>query len=81
MLCQLLKVGEWNSKIGLQMGDITWPGGVPTPPKGRPAKYHMRIVTLEEQPYVVYSDPDPQVGTCPPQSELCRIAPLNVTNQ
>jgi len=63
------------------MGDITWPGGEPTPPKGQPAKYHLKVVTLQERPYVVYSDPDPVFGTCPPQAERCRIAPLNVTQQ
>ena len=61
------------------MDDITWPGEVPTPPKGLPSKYHMRVVTLQEKPYVVYSDPDPRTGACPPQSNHCRVASLNDT--
>jgi len=75
------QIGEWKSKDGLQIGDITWPGMEPSPPKGRPAKYHIRVVTLQEKPYVVYSDPDTASGTCPPQSVLCRMAPQNKTGQ
>ncbi|ELU11683.1 hypothetical protein CAPTEDRAFT_179505 [Capitella teleta] len=73
------KIGTWNTEEGLEMNDITWPGESPTPPKGLPSKYHMRVVTLEEKPYVVYSDPDPRTGSCPPQSTICRVAPLNDT--
>ena len=75
------QIGKWNVREGLQMGDITWPEGEATPPKGRPAKYHLRVVTLQERPYVVYSDPDPVLGTCPPQADLCRIAPRNDTER
>ncbi|KAK2162487.1 hypothetical protein LSH36_97g01000, partial [Paralvinella palmiformis] len=46
--------------------------------KRRPAKYQLKVVTLQEQPYVVYSNPD-QAGQCPPQAKLCRIAPENET--
>ena len=73
------QIGAWNSEEGLQIGDITWPGMEPSPPKGRPAKYHLRVVTLQEKPYVVYSDTTR--GACPPQSVLCRMAPQNKTTQ
>ena len=63
---------------GLTINDITWPDDNPTPPEGRPAKYQLKVVTLQEQPYVVYSNPD-QAGQCPPQAKLCRIAPENET--
>lgn len=66
---------------GIHIDDITWPGDAATPPKGRPAKYHMKVVTLQERPYIMYSDPDPKTGTCPPQAASCRIAPLNETLQ
>ncbi len=52
---------------------------MPTPPKGRPSKYHLKVVTIRENPYVIYSDPDPKTGQCPVQATLCRIAPLNET--
>lgn len=64
---------------GLQIDDITWPGDTPTPPKGRPSKYHLKVVTIKESPYIIYSDPDPKTGQCPSQAAHCRIAPANET--
>ena len=61
------------------MEDIAWPGDVHTPPKGRPEKYQVKVVTLKEPPYVVYDNPDPRTGTCSPQAKLCRLVPLNET--
>ena len=74
-----VKVATWATDSGLTIDDVTWPGGLPSPPKGVPSKYHLKVVTLEEPPYVYYSNPDAETGTCPPQSELCRIAPENAT--
>ena len=51
------KVGSWNTEDGLQLRDIVWPGGLPVPPLGRPEKYHLNIVTLEEEPYVIMKKP------------------------
>ncbi|CAD5112542.1 DgyrCDS1753 [Dimorphilus gyrociliatus] len=72
-------VGEWKSGKEVEMYDITWPGNAPAPPIGRPEKYQVKVVTLKEDPYVIYSDPDPNTGTCPPMAVLCRIAAKNLT--
>lgn len=72
-------VGEWKSGKEVEMYDITWPGNAPAPPIGRPEKYQVKVVTLKEDPYVIYSDPDPNSGTCPPMAVLCRIAAKNLT--
>lgn len=77
--CALLQIGQWSMMAGMKIDDITWPGDDPTPPKGRPDKYHIKVVTIQEKPYVVHSDPD-KTGQCPAQAALCRIAPENVTN-
>lgn len=41
-----------------------WPGGLSNPPTGIPDKYHLRIVTLDEPPFVFVSDLDPTTGKC-----------------
>lgn len=73
------QIGEWSMMSGIKIDDITWPGDDPTPPKGRPDKYHIKVVTIPEKPYIVHSDPD-KSGHCPAQAALCRIAPENQTN-
>lgn len=55
------------------MEDVTWPGGATSPPRGRPEKSHIRIVTMQELPYVIYSELDQETKLCPPQSLKCRV--------
>ena len=75
------QIGQWESDGGITIDDIYWPENAATPPEGRPAKYKVKVVTLKELPYVIYNDPDPNTGKCPPQSKLCRVAPLNKTRE
>ena len=65
--------------MGIELDDITWPGDSALPPKGRPEKYHLKVVTLEEKPYVVYDEIDPQTQKCPPMAHLCRVGVINDT--
>ncbi|XP_029651610.1 glutamate receptor ionotropic, NMDA 2B-like [Octopus sinensis] len=48
-------VGKWDNN-GLKMHDIIWPGNSTSPPIGKPDRFFMRVVTLEEIPYVRYQD-------------------------
>ena len=75
------QIGSWSSDAEIQISDIFWPSDSPTPPSGRPAKYMLKVVTLDEDPYVKYSDPDPETGMCPPMSYKCRMQPENITNR
>ena len=36
-------VGEYRVHAGLSMQDLTWPGGVPSPPAGTPDKFHIKV--------------------------------------
>ena len=40
--------------MNIEMNDITWPGDTKSPPKGKPDRRHFKIVTLKEDPYVMY---------------------------
>ncbi|XP_074647823.1 glutamate receptor ionotropic, NMDA 2B-like isoform X2 [Tubulanus polymorphus] len=71
-------VGKWTDK-GLEMQDITWPGDRTTPPNWRPKRYHVKVITLKEAPYVNYANPDNVTGVCPPSAILCRVRPKNET--
>lgn len=55
------------------MEDIVWPGERAVPPSGKPTKFHIKIVTLEEQPFVIYKDAMSD-GSCPRRSIVVRIA-------
>lgn len=57
---------------GLVMQDIVWPGGSSIPPSGMPARAFLRIATLAEMPYVIYTQPGPQ-GQCSDHAVKCRI--------
>ena len=54
------------------MDDIVWPGLQHKPPLGKPAKYHLKVVTLEEPPFVIFKDPPPE-GACPQNSLIVRL--------
>ncbi|OQV24439.1 Glutamate receptor ionotropic, NMDA 2C [Hypsibius exemplaris] len=71
-------VGSWNTESGLQLRDIVWPGGQAVPPRGKPERYHLNIVTLQEDPYVIMKKPD-LTGHCESRSAKCRARPTNWT--
>ena len=66
-----LKVGRWM-RYGLVMDDIVWPGGAPIPPSGQPDRAFLKIGTLEEKPYVIYQEPNPD-GQCDEHAVRIRI--------
>lgn len=63
-----------NKKVKIE--DIVWPGLQPKPPLGRPSKFHLRIVTLEVHPFVIYKNIS-ETGECSSSSVLVRIAKEN----
>lgn len=51
---------------------MTWPGNQPSPPQGTPEKFHLKIVTLDEQPFIIPGELDPETEQCPGnQGTLC----------
>ncbi|VDN25075.1 unnamed protein product, partial [Gongylonema pulchrum] len=58
------KVGEFTNDE-LRMADIEWPGGKTNPPVDTADKFHLKIVTLNEPPFIIVSDVDPDTGSCP----------------
>lgn len=60
----------------LSIADIQWPGERSKPPPGKPVIYYLKVVTLEEHPFVMMKDPSSN-GQCPPGSVICRIGPEN----
>ncbi len=69
------QVGEYVNST-LRIADIQWPGDRSKPPPGKPVIYYLKVVTLQEQPFVMLKDPFPD-GKCQPGSVLCRIGPEN----
>uniref|UniRef100_A0A2C9JPY9 Ionotropic glutamate receptor C-terminal domain-containing protein n=1 Tax=Biomphalaria glabrata TaxID=6526 RepID=A0A2C9JPY9_BIOGL len=51
----LQKVATWNGH-NLTVTGIVWPGGASTPPKGKPEKYVLKVVTWAEDPHVIYTE-------------------------
>uniref|UniRef100_A0A1I8BYC2 PBPe domain-containing protein n=1 Tax=Meloidogyne hapla TaxID=6305 RepID=A0A1I8BYC2_MELHA len=47
------------------MADMEWPEGKANPPQGTPDKFHIKVVTLHEPPFVVVTELDPETGQCP----------------
>ncbi|KAK6170533.1 hypothetical protein SNE40_018907 [Patella caerulea] len=68
-----VEVGKWTS-VGIEMQDITWPGEAAGPPKGKPEKYHLRVVTWKEEPYVMYRNQNSD-GLCDTGTVPCRVYP------
>lgn len=65
------QVGEFTNNE-LHMADIEWPGGKANPPQGTADKFHIKIVTLQEAPFIIVSDLDPDTGSCPGnQGSIC----------
>ena len=50
-----------------------WPGQNHKPPIGKPTHFHLKIVTLQEPPFVIYKNPTN--GNCTSNSVLVRISP------
>ncbi|CAF1176648.1 unnamed protein product [Adineta ricciae] len=69
------KVGEYINST-LTIADIQWPGGRSKPPPGKPVIYYLKVVTLEERPFVMLKDPSID-GKCQAGSVICRIGPEN----
>ncbi|VDP29751.1 unnamed protein product, partial [Soboliphyme baturini] len=66
------KVGEFFGDQ-LKMNDITWPGNETSPPPGVRQKFHLKIVTLDEPPFIFVHDVDPVNDRClVNQGVLCR---------
>ncbi|KAH3869433.1 hypothetical protein DPMN_032600, partial [Dreissena polymorpha] len=62
-----------KSEMTLEMNEVVWPGGAVSPPKGRPEKRFFRIVTLKEEPYIMYVPPDAETGKCTGYSVPCKL--------
>ncbi|XP_037072031.1 glutamate receptor ionotropic, NMDA 2A-like isoform X2 [Pollicipes pollicipes] len=72
------EIGTWRAgqADGLNIKDIVWPGYSHVPPGGVPEKFHLKILFLEEPPYVILGMPDPITGKCSAnRGVLCRKAP------
>lgn len=54
------------------MDDLVWPGRQHKPPLGKPVKFHLKIVTLEEPPFVIYKGLSIE-GNCSDNSVLVKI--------
>nr|QQY02579.1 glutamate receptor ionotropic, delta-2 [Cryptocotyle lingua] len=78
------KVGTWSMsrKWGRQISrllidGVTWPGGSNSPPKGRPSKFKLRVVTIREKPFVIYHTQQ-EDGTCDGNSLPCKLRPQSM---
>ncbi|XP_060599941.1 glutamate receptor ionotropic, NMDA 2B-like isoform X2 [Ruditapes philippinarum] len=58
--------------LNLVIDEIVWPGRLATPPKGRPEKRSFRIVTKEEQPFMIFLPPEPN-GKCGHHQVPCLV--------
>ncbi|CAJ0588131.1 unnamed protein product [Cylicocyclus nassatus] len=72
------KGGYYWDKVGmftnneLRMADVEWPGDKANPPQGTADKFHVKVVTLHEPPFIIVSDVDPDTGRCPGnQGSIC----------
>uniref|UniRef100_A0A8L8JQP6 PBPe domain-containing protein n=1 Tax=Heligmosomoides polygyrus TaxID=6339 RepID=A0A8L8JQP6_HELPZ len=61
---QWAKVGVFTNNE-LRMADVEWPGDKANPPQGTADKFHVKVVTLHEPPFIIVSDIDPDTGRCP----------------
>lgn len=54
------------------MADVQWPGMKANPPQGTADKFHVRVVTLHEPPFITVSDVDHDTQKCPGnQGSIC----------
>ncbi|RUS71366.1 hypothetical protein EGW08_020875, partial [Elysia chlorotica] len=83
----LVRVAEtiavWDGR-NLTVTGLTWPGGASTPPKGKPEKYTLRVVTWKEDPQVKYTElrnvTEPGESPCDANSLPCKIYQRNASN-
>ncbi|TGZ62007.1 hypothetical protein CRM22_007669 [Opisthorchis felineus] len=78
------KVGTWSmsnkwgkQKSRLLIDGVTWPGGSNSPPKGRPSKFKVRVVTIKEKPFVIYQAVQ-EDGKCDGNSLPCKLRPQSM---
>ncbi|GAB6027873.1 hypothetical protein CHUAL_002088 [Chamberlinius hualienensis] len=67
------KIGRWANGV-LEITDIVWPGNSHVPPQGVPEKFHLKVVFLEEPPFVKLTEPNALSGKCIDRGTLCRMA-------
>ncbi|KAI6185301.1 Glutamate receptor ionotropic, NMDA 2B [Aphelenchoides besseyi] len=71
------KVGEYTNGE-LKMLEIQWPGDRSTPPEGTEEKFNIRVVTIEEPPFIIVSELDPESKRCPGNvvgGTICNMEP------
>lgn len=61
-----------DTQLTLEIDEIMWPGGLPVPPRGKPEKRYFRIVTKEEEPFVIFRPPE-EDGSCGPHSVIAWV--------
>ncbi|KAH9488372.1 hypothetical protein Btru_063346 [Bulinus truncatus] len=75
-LNSLQKVATWNGH-NLTVTGIVWPGGSSSPPKGKPEKYILKVVTWAEDPHVIYTPVKNQSGLdgskCESNAMPCKV--------
>ncbi|KAK8389919.1 hypothetical protein O3P69_012846 [Scylla paramamosain] len=72
------EIGVWRSweEEGLSVNDIVWPGNGHVPPQGVPEKFELKIVFLEEPPYISLAPADPVTQQCASNSGVpCKVPP------
>nr|CAH8876260.1 unnamed protein product [Trichobilharzia regenti] len=81
------RVGTWSmsskwgrSKSKLRIDGVTWPGAANSPPKGRPNKFKLRVVTIKEIPFVIYTKAQ-EGGTCDANSIPCKLRPESLQGE
>ncbi|CAB01667.4 PBPe domain-containing protein [Caenorhabditis elegans] len=74
------KVGIFTNNE-LKMADVQWPGEKANPPQGAADKFHVKVVTLHEPPFIAVSDVDPDTQKCPGnQGSICDWGDVEYTD-
>ena len=73
-LCLTTQIAEWRANRALSLAGITWPGNSSTPPTGKPIRFRMKVVTQEEEPFVIFSRPEVLSGRCPSGTMRVKLA-------
>ncbi|CAI2354194.1 unnamed protein product [Caenorhabditis sp. 36 PRJEB53466] len=75
------KVGIFTNNE-LKMADVQWPGERANPPQGTADKFHVKVVTLHEPPFITVSDVDPDTQKCPGnQGSICDWGDVEYTDE